>query len=69
MSCSLAKPRPNDLIRPAELVEQDVPLSPELDQALLHGSSIGGARPKAGLRADGRHLIAKFSSTSDVFPS
>jgi serine/threonine-protein kinase HipA len=58
----------DELARAAELVVEGVPLSAELDQALLHGSSIGGARPKAGLRDGERDLIAKFSSTSDVFP-
>lgn len=35
--------------------------------ALLHGTSIGGARPKATLLVDGRHWVAKFSSTTDQF--
>jgi serine/threonine-protein kinase HipA len=57
-----------ELAESAERVELGVPLSPALDQALLHGSSIGGARPKALLRDDGRQLIAKFSSTTDTYP-
>lgn len=57
-----------ELARAAEFVEAGVELPPELDQALLHGSSIGGARPKAGLRDGERHLIAKFSSSGDAFP-
>jgi serine/threonine-protein kinase HipA len=52
----------------AERVEQGIPLSPALDQALLHGTSVGGARPKALLRDDDRKLIAKFSSTTDTYP-
>jgi serine/threonine-protein kinase HipA len=58
-----------ELADSAERVERGVPLSPELDQALLHGSSVGGARPKA-LLGDGprRHLIAKFGSTTDTYP-
>ena len=36
-----------ELLQSAVRVEQGVPLTPELDQALFHGSSIGGARPKA----------------------
>lgn len=36
-----------ELLLSAERVEQGIPLTPELDQALFHGSSIGGARPKA----------------------
>jgi len=37
----------DDLLRSAEQVEKGVPLSPELDKALQHGTSLGGARPKA----------------------
>lgn len=48
-------------------VEQGVPLSPALDRALLHGTSVGGARPKVLLRDGARRLIAKFSSTTDTF--
>lgn len=57
-----------ELAQSAERVEQGVALSPALDQALLHGSSVGGARPKALLRDGERRLIAKFSSTTDAFP-
>lgn len=49
------------------LVEQGVPLTPELDSALLHGSSIGGARPKALITATDRKFIAKFSSQNDLY--
>ena len=49
----------------AECVEQDAPLNPALSLALLHGTSIGGARPKALLDGDGKKYIAKFFSTSD----
>ena len=45
----------DELAEAAERVEQGIPLSPELDQALLHGSSVGGARPKALLDDGGRH--------------
>jgi serine/threonine-protein kinase HipA len=58
----------DELAEAAERVEQGVPLSPELDQALLHGSSVGGARPKALLGDGEATLIAKFSSTTDTFP-
>jgi serine/threonine-protein kinase HipA len=57
-----------ELAQSAERVEQGVPLSPALDQALLHGSSVGGARPKALLSDGSRRLIAKFSSTTDTYP-
>jgi serine/threonine-protein kinase HipA len=51
----------------SELVEKGIPLSPELDQALNHGSSIGGARPKANVTTEGRKFIAKFSSSTDIY--
>jgi serine/threonine-protein kinase HipA len=56
------------LVRAAALIEEGQPLPPELDQALIHGSSIGGARPKATLVDGERSLIAKFSSASDTYP-
>jgi serine/threonine-protein kinase HipA len=58
----------DELAESAERVEKGVPLSPELDQALLHGSSVGGARPKALLDGSEAKLIAKFSSTTDTYP-
>jgi len=57
-----------ELAESAERVEQGIPLSPALDQALLHGTSVGGARPKALLSDGTRRLIAKFSSTTDTYP-
>jgi serine/threonine-protein kinase HipA len=51
----------------AEMVEQGKPLPKELDQALNHGSSIGGARPKANIESNGRKFIAKFSGSSDTY--
>ena len=57
------------LMTAAEAVEQGVPLPPELEQALLHGTSIGGARPKASMEDENNHpVIAKFSSTTDIHP-
>jgi serine/threonine-protein kinase HipA len=57
-----------ELAESAERVEQGIPLSPALDQALLHGTSVGGARPKALLSDGARQLIAKFSSSTDTYP-
>jgi len=51
----------------AERVEQGVSLTPELDHALFHGSSIGGARPKALIEDQGKKYIAKFSSSTDLY--
>jgi serine/threonine-protein kinase HipA len=56
-----------DLMHAADLVSQSLPLPPALDLALLHGSSVGGARPKALLNDGGRKLIAKFSSSTDTY--
>lgn len=56
-----------ELLESAERVEKGVLLTPELDQALLHGSSIGGARPKVLIEERGMKYIAKFSSSSDLY--
>lgn len=55
------------LLSAAEHVERGVPLSPELDQALLHGTSLGGARPKVLLEDGERKYIAKFSASNDLY--
>ena len=61
------QPSLEDLLIAAEKVEQGVPLSPELDQALLHGTSLGGARPKMLLEEGERKFIAKFSASNDLY--
>ena len=58
----------DELVASAERVEAGEPLDPDLDRALLHGTSVGGARPKALLSDGDRSLIAKFSSSSDSRP-
>ena len=55
-----------ELLLSAERVEQGIPLTPDLDQALFHGTSIGGARPKALIEHQGLKYVAKFSSSSDL---
>lgn len=57
----------DELLASADRVEQGIPLSPGLDQALLHGTSIGGARPKALIDSGERKCIAKFSSSGDLY--
>jgi serine/threonine-protein kinase HipA len=57
-----------ELQHAANRLEAGEPFSAALDDALLHGSSLGGARPKALLDAGGRKLIAKFSSATDSYP-
>jgi serine/threonine-protein kinase HipA len=56
-----------ELLTAAASIEAGIPLTPELDQALLHGSSIGGARPKAMIASTDRKYVAKFSSQSDLY--
>jgi serine/threonine-protein kinase HipA len=56
-----------ELLSAAEKVEAGEALTPQLGQALLHGSSIGGARPKAQIEETTKKYIAKFSSSTDIF--
>ncbi|MCP3475855.1 type II toxin-antitoxin system HipA family toxin [Bradyrhizobium sp. CCGUVB1N3] len=49
------------------LVEKGEPLTQDLDRALLHGSSIGGARPKTAITSDRTKYIVKFSSQNDLY--
>jgi serine/threonine-protein kinase HipA len=56
-----------ELLQSTTRVEQGVLLTPELDQALFHGSSIGGARPKALIEDHGIKYVAKFSSSADLY--
>jgi serine/threonine-protein kinase HipA len=56
-----------ELLHSAEKVEKGLPLSKELDLALFHGSSIGGARPKALIEDNNKKYIAKFSFSSDLY--
>ena len=56
-----------ELLEVADRVEKGLSISPELDAALNHGTSIGGARPKALIEDQNRKYIAKFSSTTDTY--
>lgn len=57
-----------ELAEAAQRIDEDQPLNDELKEALLHGSSVGGARPKALIDDSTRKLIAKFSSSRDSYP-
>ena len=57
----------DELSQSAEWVEKGIHLTAELDQALQHGSSIGGARPKALIEDGDTKYIAKFSSSTDLY--
>ncbi len=57
----------DELMASAELVEKGIPLPPEVSLALVHGSPIGGARPKALIQDEKKKYIAKFSSATDPY--
>ncbi len=56
-----------ELLDSAARVEKGVPLTPELDLALYHGTAIGGARPKALVEDNNKNYVAKFSSGTDLY--
>lgn len=56
-----------ELMQSAEKVQNGIPLSADLDLALQHGTSLGGARPKVMLTDQDKKYIAKFSTSQDVF--
>lgn len=66
-------PRENDntpletLLSSAERVEKGLQLTPDLAEALQHGTAIGGARPKALIQNGDAKYVAKFSSSSDTY--
>ncbi|MCF6226733.1 MAG: HipA domain-containing protein, partial [Xanthomonadales bacterium] len=64
---AMSHPQLHELIRAAEMVENHQTLPVELENALLRGTSVGGARPKAILEEGPNHYIAKFSSTADTY--
>lgn len=48
-------------------VERGEPIPAGLEKALFHGSSIGGARPKALIENGDTKFIAKFSASNDTY--
>ena len=56
-----------ELMQAASMVENGIPLTVDLEQALFHGTSLGGARPKAMIEFGNRKFIAKFSSSTDTY--
>ena len=57
----------DELMEAAALIEKGAHLPPALEQALNHGTSIGGARPKALIESGTKNLIAKFSASNDTY--
>mgnify|MGYP003607168719 FL=1 len=58
----------DQLVSAAQALDAGEALPEELGEALVRGTSIGGARPKALISDGKRHLVAKFSSASDTYP-
>ena len=51
----------------ADIISSGKKLPVELDKALLHGTSLGGARPKAMIIDGSSKYIAKFSASNDTY--
>ncbi len=49
----------------AKMLEGHQPISKKLLPILLHGTSVGGARPKCLIELEGKGYVAKFSLSSD----
>ena len=63
--------RPTDLtavLRAADDVMAGAPVDPTVEAALLHGTSVGGARPKVTLSGDDGDVIVKMSTSTDPYP-
>lgn len=58
----------DELLNAADTVEAGGELPYELERALLSGTAMGGARPKAVFHDRGREYIAKFTASNDHFP-
>ncbi|MCB1129915.1 MAG: HipA domain-containing protein, partial [Verrucomicrobiae bacterium] len=56
-----------ELHEAAERLATHQPIPPELEEALNHGTSIGGARPKAAITGENAKYVAKFSVSTDNF--
>lgn len=56
-----------ELLDATERIEKGIPLTPELALVLQHGTSIGGARPKALIESGTGKFIVKFSTSSDLY--
>jgi serine/threonine-protein kinase HipA len=57
----------DQLLDAAARVERGEPIPQALDNALFHGSSMGGARPKALIEDGTIKFIAQFSATNDTY--
>jgi serine/threonine-protein kinase HipA len=55
------------LQKAADIISKGQKLPPDLDKALLHGTALGGARPKAMILDGDKKSIAKFSASNDTY--
>ncbi len=60
--CSL-----EELLSVSTKVERGIPIDSSLENALLRGASVGGARPKMLFESQDQKYIAKFSKTTDHY--
>jgi len=60
-------PQLEQLLEATALVEKRQPLPPALERALFHGTSVGGARPKALVEQGEKQFVAKFSLSTDTY--
>lgn len=51
----------------ANAIELNLDITPNLEHIILHGTSVGGARPKCLMQIDDIDYIAKFSLSTDQF--
>lgn len=56
-----------DLMDAADKIDRGLPIAADLDLALQHGTSLGGARPKVMIQDAGIQYIAKFSASQDLY--
>lgn len=57
-----------ELSRAAQIVDDGGELPASLASALVHGTSMGGARPKALITDGDAEYLAKFSTSDDILP-
>lgn len=63
--------RPSDLkalLRATGDVLAGLPVDPAVEAALMHGTSVGGARPKVTLSGEDGDFIIKMSTSTDPYP-
>lgn len=57
----------DQLVMAADMIEAGEPIDPDLETALVHGTPLGGARPKALIVDSDVTMLAKFSRVAETF--